>query len=168
MKRELTVASQQLRDQRSAQAARRARLDREQAKLLQAYYQSVVTKDLFQTEQKRIEREIASVADAEAELSVGLHEREEVETKALGLARSLNLAEAYRQAPAQVQRYLNRACFARLDLDDVGGGGRRGHHRHYELVVTEAKLRRTLDYQQLVYALLLLADQAGIGEEPKV
>lgn len=157
LKRELAIAGHHLEEQQAAQVSRRERLDREQARLLQAYYQQIVTEALFKTEQARIERESKEISGAEQGLDVGRGQSKDVEARALNLARSLDLAEAYRSAPDQVQRYLTRACFARLDVDDLGTHQVDGHGRHHDIQITEARLPRTLDYRQLVYALLLLA-----------
>lgn len=168
LKRELTQAGLHLQEQRQAQAARRERLDREQTRLLQAYYEHVVTGPLMKTEQCRIQKEMTSIEQAEAELDTGVGERRVVEQRALELARSLNLSEAYDQALDQVKRFLTRACFSRLEFDDQGTLKPFHHGRHHDVQVVRAKLHRSLDYQQIVYALLLLADQAGVGEPAEV
>ena len=74
-----------------------------------------------------------------------------------------------REPRSKVQRFLTCAYFSRIDLDDLGALENHGRGLDHKIVVAEAKLHRSLNYQQLVYALVLLAGEKpsrGLGEIP--
>jgi len=161
IRREHSQTSRHETEQRQAQDTRRARLKREQSKLLQVLYQELVDEQMFKVEQARITSELAQLERAEADLLQAETKRDLNEELVLALAREVDLAALYEQASLEVQRFLTRAYFSRIDLDDLGTLERRGKSLDHKIVVAEAKLHRTLNYQQLVYALVLLA-----GEKP--
>lgn len=161
IKREHSQSSRHEIEQRQAQDARRARLHREHAKLLHALYQELVDEQMFKAEQVRIASELADLERAESDLLRAEATRDLNEEHVLALAREANLAALYERASPEVQRFLTRAYFSRIDLDDLGTLKRTGKSLDHKIVVANAELLRTLNYQQLVYALVLLA-----GEKP--
>lgn len=139
-------------------------------KLLEAFYAQLVDQDLFRQEQAGIREELASIGTVEAKLALTLAQQADTEARALELARSLQLADTFQAATPQVQRYLTRACFERIEIDDRGSAKRVGHGRYHDVVIARTTVRRTLNYQDLVYAILQLAtlEPQGLGESSKM
>lgn len=156
LQRELTALEARTDEQAVALRARRTRLEREQASLLDAFYAGVLSRNLISGEQNRIAAELAAVQRDQEQLAAAQLTDTHRHTNMLELARSLDLAEAYRSAPEQVQRFLLRACFRRVELDDLGTLTRSGHGLDHDVRIVKSRQPRTLDYQQLVYGVLLL------------
>lgn len=152
VKRELAISGHHSSEQLKAQAARRARLEREQVRLMEAFYALVVTEALFKTEQDRIADELAATEQIQARLTAETAEQSDSQAQVLELARSLDLADAFLHSSEQIQRYLTRACFKQISLDDHGTLRPSGHGRHHHIVIT--------------YALLLLAPPVDRSSTP--
>lgn len=80
--------------------------------------------------------------------------------RALELATTLDLREAYLSASPLVRRYLNQAVFDRLLLDDLGGQLSRtrvGHGKVHDIRVTQAILYTEVNIQRLAQAILAVS-----------
>jgi site-specific DNA recombinase len=114
----LRTRRQQADVERSAQERRLRKLNDERSKLMEAYYDSAIPKDLFKSEQARI---VAETDAATARLEALSAHFDLVEQN---LARSMNLAadwhSAYLSATGLVRRQMNQAIFAKLYVHENG------------------------------------------------
>lgn len=100
------------------QQRRLTRLERERAKLLQAFYADALTLDQFKTEQDRISREITEAERLIAGDASVFTAIDGTLTKALTLA--ANFSEAYQQGDNFTRRGLNQSFFNRLRVCSDG------------------------------------------------
>ena len=114
----LRTRRQQAEVERGAQERRLRKLSDERTKLMEAYYDSAIPKDLFKSEQARI---VAGTDAATARLTALSTHFDIVEQN---LARSMELAvdwhSAYLSATGMVRRQMNQAIFAKLYVHEDG------------------------------------------------
>ncbi|MCU1392035.1 MAG: recombinase family protein [Ilumatobacteraceae bacterium] len=104
--------------ERSAQERRLRKLNDERTKLMEAYYDNAVPKDLFKSEQARIAAETDAASSRLAALSAHFDQVEQ------NLNRSMDLAAdwhaAYLSATGLVRRQMNQAIFSKLYVHEDG------------------------------------------------
>jgi site-specific DNA recombinase len=96
-----------------------ARLKAERVKLLKLYYADAIAEDLFASEQRRIDREIAT---AEQTLTIAVQENDSLQdTVNMAVDLAANCHRLYREAPPATRHLLNQAFFEGLFLNADGG-----------------------------------------------
>lgn len=71
---------------------RRARLTRDQHRLLEAFYEDLVPAEMLKSERQRIEHKLAGIEQMDQQLNVDTTSRS-IQDRALDLARGLDLAD---------------------------------------------------------------------------
>jgi len=152
----------------SIQEKRLTRLLMERQRLLQAYYDEEIGKDLLGDEQRRINKEIAQLKDIIGDTKAARKAARRNYEAALEFADTLNLESAYMNAHPLLRRALNRALFAEIRIDDTNSyviSNRQGRRKKHDVRIVETKLQPKIDYQQLVQAVIGLTLQRSDLEE---
>jgi hypothetical protein len=139
------------------QEKRLSRLLVERQRVLEAYYDEAVSRDMLGNEQRRINKEIAALQEIVDEATKARSIAQQSYRAALALATTLNLERAYMNAHPLLRRCLNQALFARIVVDDtqaitiIGSFGRRKEHR---VKVTNVELHPEINNQRLAQAVI--------------
>ena len=115
---ELQSAKTDADDQLASQSRRRAKLEKQREKLLEAYYADAIPLELMKADQKRIEAELKNLSD-QIVASVNDHALVVANLEqALGFTN--NIAAAYREASPEIRRQMNQALFTKVYVNEHG------------------------------------------------
>ena len=73
-------------------------------------------------------------------------------------AEQLDLGQAFAAASPLVQRFILRASYRQIFVDDQGTLERHGLGKHHDVYVARTAQRQPVSYEHLVYAVLTLLD----------
>lgn len=137
------------------QEQRMTRLLAERQRILDAYYDETITKELFGSEQKRINIEIEEVQGVLAEAQKARTFAHDCKEAALNMATTMNLREAYTKARPELRKFFNRALFDRLYINDRRLPSHRVSLRDISIVRVE--YLPDIDFKRLAQAVIGLS-----------
>ena len=132
-------------NQDHAQTSRRAKLLKQQEKLLQAHYADAVPLELMKSEQKRISAELDAI-DRQLASSQSDHAAVIANLES-ALEFTHNVGAAYQSAADKIRRQMNQAIFKRV-LIDQDGSLRVEFTKLFELLLDPAFISRAQQHHQ--------------------
>jgi uncharacterized protein YbaR (Trm112 family) len=163
VKSQLRYEIQSSRDEMKYQEKRLTRLLMERQRILQAFYDEEVTGNILGSEQKRINKEIEELKKVIAEAAHAYTTAKQCYDAALEMTANLNLEKAYKEANPPLKRYLGRALYTKIYIDDAIRIGIFGTRKEHDVSVNHVDMKQNIDYQQLAQAVIGLTSDESIN-----